>query len=121
MSDTTSIPTNSIPTSSLPDLLPQESLPNSNTESDSIYVQNDNSSASVSVPSVSSDSVNAVYDSSLASSASSVADTTTEIVVQDARPILSTPLDDYTVTEGLLLLVFAVAFVRLLFRFFDLK
>lgn len=115
------IETNSTPTSSLPDLLPHEAFSDSTIESDSIYVQDNSPSASVSVPPVSPDSVNAVYDSSLASSASSVADTTTEIVVQDARPILSTPLDDYTVTEGLLLLVFAVAFVRLLFRFFDLK
>lgn len=38
------------------------------------------------------------------------------VTVVDHRPFLSTPLDDYTVTEGLLLLIFMILFINWLGR-----
>lgn len=112
--------TNSIPTSDLPDLLPHETFSDSNIESDS-NVQNNSSSASVSVPFISPDSVDIIYDSSLAASVSVNTDATTEMIVQEVRPILTTPLNDYTVIEGLLLLILSVVFIRFIFSIFDIN
>ena len=38
------------------------------------------------------------------------------VTVVDHRPFLSTPLDDYTVSEGLLLLIVVILFLNLLGR-----
>lgn len=38
------------------------------------------------------------------------------VTVVDHRPFFSTPLDDYTVTEGLLLLIFMILFINWLGR-----
>lgn len=38
------------------------------------------------------------------------------VTVVDHRPFLSTPLNDYTVTEGLLLLIGVILFINMLSR-----
>lgn len=42
------------------------------------------------------------------------ADTTVPVTIVDVRPFLTTPLEDYTVTEGLLLLILVVLVVMII-------